>query len=347
MNSRRFSSLPICAVLLLIFALSSWAETPRRLTVAIMPLQGRLDAEAMDVLSSNLASEVLATGKARVMERSQMEQILKEQGLEESGACDQSECAVRIGKLLTVDRIILGTVGRFGGAQTLSLRLVDVGSGEVVASVSKSCQGPVEDILTHLVPAAARELFGASAPAPTQKLPPPPDYSGKKGTLVDLRDGRKYPWVRIGGRVWMARSLAWDTSGSFCYQDKASNCSAYGKLYPWETAHLACPRGWRLPSREELDSLAAYAGPERAGTRLKDSRDWDGEDDLGFRALPGGRRYANGDYDGLAGVANFWSSTTGDDQHAYAATLYSGSPRFPVFSESRQAAFSVRCVLDP
>ncbi len=48
-----------------------------------MHLQGKaLDAEGLEVLGSTLASELLASNRARVLERSQVDQILKEQGFQ-------------------------------------------------------------------------------------------------------------------------------------------------------------------------------------------------------------------------------------------------------------------------
>jgi curli biogenesis system outer membrane secretion channel CsgG len=84
--------------------------------VAVMPFTGRsLDADASDGIAATLATDLLNTGKFRVMERSQMESILKEQGFQKSGACDGSECAVEVGKLLSVDHMVVGTVAKVGG----------------------------------------------------------------------------------------------------------------------------------------------------------------------------------------------------------------------------------------
>jgi uncharacterized protein (TIGR02145 family) len=343
------------ALMLVLLSGSVWSgpEPVRKLALALMPLQGRaLDTDALDVLGSTLASELVSSGQVRVLERSQMEQILQEQGFQQSGACDGSECAVQIGKLLTVDRILLGNVGRFGNAYSLSLRLVDVQSGEILRSVSKSIEGPQEAILTKLAPQAVRELLGTPT-VPTVPAVPvvvvPDPFAEKKGTFKDPRDRKTYPWVRLGSQVWMARNLAWDTTGTFCYNDLTRHCTSYGRMYQWDLARRACPEGWRLPALSDMDTLQArFGGPEVAGNALKSNHDWDGKDDVGFRLLPGGNRQSNGEYSALEGAARLWLSTrTADSTKALTWFLAGGNPRVLVHGESPEMAASVRCLKIP
>jgi TolB-like protein len=127
--------------------------------VAVLPFTAQsLTPDARDGLSANLASELLRTGKFRVMERSQMDVILKEQGFQQSGACSGDQCAVEMGKLLAVDAMVLGTVAKVGETYTLNARLVNVQSGEVMQSVSRNSRANVDVLLTDVVPAVALDL---------------------------------------------------------------------------------------------------------------------------------------------------------------------------------------------
>ena len=143
--------------------------------VAVMPFTGRsLDADASDGIAATLATDLLNTGKFRVMERSQMESILKEQGFQQSGACDGSECAVEVGKLLSVDHMVVGTVAKVGGTYVVNARLVSVQTGEVLQSASRTTLAEVDAIVTDLLPQLSKELASSSIPATAPVASPVP-----------------------------------------------------------------------------------------------------------------------------------------------------------------------------
>lgn len=129
--------------------------------VAVMPLdtQGVSGAEA-SLIADAVASRLLASGTCNVMERTRMDQILREQAFQQSGACDNNGCSVEMGKVLSVDRVLVGSVGRIGEAWALNLRLVRVETGEVLRSASGRRKGPIADAQQALVEQVVGELTG-------------------------------------------------------------------------------------------------------------------------------------------------------------------------------------------
>jgi hypothetical protein len=79
-------------------------------------------------------------------------------------------------------------------------------------------------------------------------------------TLTDERDGKKYVTVAIGGKIWMAENLNYETDSSWCYNNDTSYCNKYGRLYNRDAAMSACPDGWYAPSSQEWDGLARSVG---------------------------------------------------------------------------------------
>jgi uncharacterized protein (TIGR02145 family) len=113
-------------------------------------------------------------------------------------------------------------------------------------------------------------------------------------TFVDNRDGKTYKKIAIGTQTWMGENLNYNSAKSQCYGGKEENCAKYGRLYNFSTAMGACPAGWHLPTSSEWGTLVNYIGRHQAGIMLKSASGWEkekynGTDDFGFSALPGGK----------------------------------------------------------
>lgn len=131
------------------------------ITLAVYDLEGEaVSASDARIISDRLRSELVSTGLS-VLERSRMEDILKEQGFQQSGACSEQSCMVRIGGLLGVTRMVAGTVGKTGGTLTLSVRAVDVNSGRIIATVVSDCRCTMEEMLKSVTRETAYKLAAA------------------------------------------------------------------------------------------------------------------------------------------------------------------------------------------
>lgn len=129
------------------------------LLAAVFPVQSRgIDTNAVRIVEDALADALLRTGAMRLVERSQMETVLREQGFQESGACDASGCVVEVGKLLGIRQGVVSSLGRLGGSWVLNARLVDIGSGEILVSTQRSFEGSLKLAMRDLVPKVAKDL---------------------------------------------------------------------------------------------------------------------------------------------------------------------------------------------
>ncbi|MBR5413553.1 MAG: fibrobacter succinogenes major paralogous domain-containing protein [Fibrobacter sp.] len=175
-------------------------------------------------------------------------------------------------------------------------------------------------------------------------------YDAAANTLKDLRDGRTYRTTKIGGQVWMAENLNYETPNSYCYNDSASYCDKYGHLYAWKDALNACPTGWHLPSVEEFVSLIELVGERwEAGGKLKSTTGWDGghngTDDYSFTALPAGFKNESGvfQFEGREGF--FWTSS--DESSSYAYGIHVDTNEYAAtFLDHKSISKSIRCMMD-
>jgi curli biogenesis system outer membrane secretion channel CsgG len=162
-------------------ALPSKADQASRTNIAVMTLRassGVTEGEA-EIITDRLRAELFNTGAVNIMERDQMQAILKEQGFQQSGACTDEACMVEMGKLLGVQQMYTGSIGKIGSIFMINLRIIDVQTGQVLRAVSRDING-MEVVVSNL-PGISQELVGlkpitksSSAPAPAPAPKPAP-----------------------------------------------------------------------------------------------------------------------------------------------------------------------------
>lgn len=168
------------------------------LNVAILPFTGNsaVSTEELSAITSRFESELMAQGTFRVLERRNVDAILREQGFQQSGACNTSNCQVEVGQMLGVERIITGEVTRMEKLWSLSLRVVEVGSGAVSSSHVLDLKGKLETVLRGGCPEMAEIIAGKKQP------------TGSRTVLAETKTGVS-PWVWVaGGGVLVGGGLA-------------------------------------------------------------------------------------------------------------------------------------------
>ncbi|MDR0330535.1 MAG: hypothetical protein LBH93_02345 [Chitinispirillales bacterium] len=163
--------------------------------------------------------------------------------------------------------------------------------------------------------------------------------------------------VKIGMLTWTKKNINIETTGSWCYNDSASYCAKYGRLYTWEAAKKACNSmggRWRLPMNEEWDDLVFLAGGEEvAGKKLKSTSGWsnnkdgasgNGTDYYEFSALPGGLRFSDDSSYGVGGRGSWWSASEYGAESAYLWKMTYDYFGVYLLHSDKYSGYSVRCV---
>jgi uncharacterized protein (TIGR02145 family) len=181
--------------------------------------------------------------------------------------------------------------------------------------------------------------------------------------LIDIRDNKQYPTVKIGAQCWMAMNLDRGTqiastamqrdncvTEKYCYNDLVGNCTSLGGLYQWDemmrfedlpALQGICPPSWHVPTENDWTTLFNfYTSNGFAGSPLKFSGF------SGFDAFLDGVRFDNANWNFTNFATFFWSSTSRGPNKAWAHAMNFFNPSVSSYPGNRSNAFSVRCIKD-
>ena len=113
-------------------------------------------------VSDSLRSYLFKSNKFVMIERTKMQEILKEQVFQMTG-CTKTECAVEVGKLLNVKYIIVGSLSKLSEEYVFNIRVVDVESSELIDAEIEKCKteaglsGLLEKISKNITKSVAKK----------------------------------------------------------------------------------------------------------------------------------------------------------------------------------------------
>ena len=125
-------------VLLLLFLLSVYilpviaVENKPIITVLDFSSDGVSESEMKSIINF-LSSSLFKTGKFTVIDVSQRENILNELEFSMSGCTDES-CYLEVGKMLSAEGIVVGSIGRVGSRFLLTAKLLETETGATKSS---------------------------------------------------------------------------------------------------------------------------------------------------------------------------------------------------------------------
>ena len=122
-------------------------ETPTN--IAVVDFTGNnVSSGEVRALTDRLRIELFNTKYFKVIEREMMEEVLEEQGFQQSG-CTTDECMVQIGRLIGVQKIIGGSISKVGNIYSVSSRIVNVETGEIEKTEVYDHTGNIGQLLTE------------------------------------------------------------------------------------------------------------------------------------------------------------------------------------------------------
>jgi len=121
--------------------------------IAVLSFEAKnVNQETADAVADILHTELFNTNRFEVIERQAINKILEEQKLQMTGITDMSQAA-EIGKMLNVEKILIGSVNRLGQTYIINTRLVGVETGALELAENTKSQGGEDGL-----PAAIAQL---------------------------------------------------------------------------------------------------------------------------------------------------------------------------------------------
>jgi len=133
----------------------------KKLHVAVLEFEARsgvTKAEAAS-LSDAFQGAIIETKQFIVVDRNRIKTILEEQGFQQTEACSDVECLVEVGKILKVEKMFAGTIGKVGKIYLVNVQLIDVETAQIIQNKSRRHSGDIEDLLTDIIPELAEEMI--------------------------------------------------------------------------------------------------------------------------------------------------------------------------------------------
>ncbi len=205
---RKFiSSIILGIALIFLLEMPAFAQ----ISFAILPMETKGDVTEVtkETAESALYQNLIGAKKYKILERSRIEEILKEQAFQSTGATDESK-VVEIGKILGVEKLLTSTLYLKGEKQfAISVSVIDVATAQVEFSREFSYTNyRVEDIARTCAAYLIVEypLLG--------------ELVGKAGEVFVVGLGKNHG-IREGDRLFVARreTIKDDETGDILFQE--------------------------------------------------------------------------------------------------------------------------------
>jgi len=171
-------------------------EVGDRMKIAVLPFQTKGNFQSLDIgniMLDKMITSFVNQARFKVMERAELEKILKEQQLEMSGIIDVSTAA-RVGKGAGLDAILIGSVTNSGGNISVDARLIDTETADIITS---------KDAYTYKTDAQSVKTLAENIAKQISN-----DIPLLKGFVVDVEDSLVY--IDVGTNKGIKKGMKCD-----------------------------------------------------------------------------------------------------------------------------------------
>ena len=174
---------------LFIFLISLIFPQSEKLAVSILDFNGEdVSPKVLKACFQRLETSLIESDKFIVIEKSEREEILKEQKIQSSGICD-TDYIVDIGQLLGAEYLMLGEIIDLSGLYQIDIKIINVEKGDITEKVTEEVEGKVKDLLNAMESASNEIIRRLSIQTPNMAQAP---LNIKQETVI-----QKYGFINI------------------------------------------------------------------------------------------------------------------------------------------------------
>ncbi len=166
-------AIQILSLFFLLFTSSLHSQSNIK-TLGILNLESANVAEVTvadaRTLTNRLHTEISKTGRFQVVEMQKVDDILREQGLQQTGSCASDQCVAEVGQLLGVEWMLTGYIGYIGHTYSIDVRIIEVKTRKIVETAFENYRGQSEGLLDVMKSIATKLSFPSSSQAPVGAL---------------------------------------------------------------------------------------------------------------------------------------------------------------------------------
>ena len=235
-------------LLITLLNISSLFAQESQKTLAVLDFEGRgINTLEAATLTDRFTSEIGKTERMILVDRSMVEEILNEQGFQQSG-CTTDECAVEVGALLGVQFMISGSIGKLGETFTIDAKMTSVETGASVETRNVTYIGKVDGLVTE-VELLAWDILNLEAPQALREkkrlgqqafLEASAAQKTRMGSLMRSTFipgmGQFYSGRKLMGYVFLGTELA---AGALAYMSFSQYQTAQDDYVKYQTQYVA------------------------------------------------------------------------------------------------------------
>ncbi len=166
-------------VLVLLFLAPAMMFALPQVAVLDTILSAGMDPAVKSPITDKIVEELVKSGKYKVLDRANIAQVLREKEFQlSSGLVGNAEIR-RAGEYLGADLVVVASASRVGSTHVITVKMIDVLSGEITAQASGEMKGTI-DVLLQVARTVGQRIAGvevtvaATTPAATAAAPAAP-----------------------------------------------------------------------------------------------------------------------------------------------------------------------------